>query len=65
MSEVPVQVVVAAFKDEKSASEALKALKQARNEGLIKIVDAAVLRKDERASCTSKRRPIWAAARAR
>jgi uncharacterized membrane protein len=48
MSDVPVQVVVAAFKDEKSASEALKALKQARNEGLIKIVDAAVLRKDEK-----------------
>jgi len=46
MSDVPVEVVVAAFKDEKSASEALKALKQARNEGLIKIVDAAVLRKD-------------------
>ncbi len=48
MSDVPVQVVVAAFKDENSASEALKALKQARNEGLIKIVDAAVLRKDEK-----------------
>lgn len=46
MSDVPVQIVVAAFKDESSASEALKALKQARNEGLIKIVDAAVLRKD-------------------
>jgi uncharacterized membrane protein len=46
MSDVPVQVVVAAFKDENSASEALKALKQARNQGLIKIVDAAVLRKD-------------------
>ena len=48
MSEVPVQVVVAAFKDENSAKEALKALKQARNQGLIKIVDAAVLRKDEK-----------------
>ena len=46
MSDVPVQVVVAAFKDENTASEALKALKQARNEGLIKIVNAAVLRKD-------------------
>src|SRR5512139_1698501 len=48
MSDVPVQVVVAAFKDENTASEALKALKQARNQGLIKIVDAAVLRKDEK-----------------
>ena len=48
MSDVPVQVVVAAFKDENKASEALKALKQARNQGLIRIVDAAVLRKDEK-----------------
>ena len=48
MSDVPVQVVVAAFKDENTASEALKALKQARNQGLIRIVDAAVLRKDEK-----------------
>ena len=46
MSEVPVQVVVAAFKDENTASEALKALKEAKRAGLIKIVDAAVLRKD-------------------
>jgi uncharacterized membrane protein len=48
MSDVPVQVVIAAFKDENKASEALKALKQARNQGLIRIVDAAVLRKDEK-----------------
>ena len=48
MSDVPVQVVIAAFKDENKAGEALKALKQARNQGLIKIVDAAVLRKDEK-----------------
>src|SRR5512139_2094179 len=48
MSDVPVQVVVAAFKDENTAGEALKALKQARNQGLIRIVDAAVLRKDEK-----------------
>ncbi len=46
MSDVPVQVVVAAFKDENTASEALKALKEAKRAGLIKIVDAAVLRKD-------------------
>jgi uncharacterized membrane protein len=48
MSDVPVQVIVAAFKDENTAKEALKALKEARNQGLIKIVDAAVLRKDEK-----------------
>jgi uncharacterized membrane protein len=46
MSDVPVQVVVAAFKDQNAASEALKALKEAKRAGLIKIVDAAVLRKD-------------------
>ena len=45
-SDVPVQVVVAAFKDEKAASSALAELKQAKKEGLIKIVDAAVLSKD-------------------
>jgi hypothetical protein len=48
MSDVPLQVVIAAFKDENTANEALKALKQARNQGLIRIVDAAVLRKDEK-----------------
>jgi len=48
MSDVPVQVIVAAFQDEKTAKSALKALKQARREGLIKIENAAVLRKDEK-----------------
>jgi uncharacterized membrane protein len=46
MSEVPVQLIVAAFQDEHSANEALKMLKQAKREKLIGIVDAAVLRKD-------------------
>jgi uncharacterized membrane protein len=46
MSDVPVQVIVAAFQDEKAAKGALTALKQARREGLIKIENAAVLRKD-------------------
>lgn len=48
MSEVPVQLIVAAFQDEKSAARALKALKQARREKLIGIQNAAVLRKDEK-----------------
>jgi uncharacterized membrane protein len=48
MSDVPVQLIVAAFQDEKSASQALKALKQARREKLIGIQNAAVLRKDEK-----------------
>jgi len=46
MSEVPVQLIVAAFQDERSAAEALRALKQARREKLIGIQNAAVLRKD-------------------
>ena len=48
MSDVPVQLIVAAFKDEDAAKEALKALKEAKKEGLIKIENAAVLRKDEK-----------------
>jgi uncharacterized membrane protein len=48
ISEVPVQLIVAAFRDEKSAGEALKLLKQAKRERLIGIVSAAVLRKDEK-----------------
>ena len=48
MGDVPVQLIVAAFKDEESAKEALKTLKEAKKEGLIKIENAAVLRKDEK-----------------
>lgn len=47
MSNVPVQLVVAAFNDEQAAKEALKALKQVQRENLIKIDSAAVLRKDQ------------------
>ncbi len=42
----PMQVVIAAFNDEKSAKEALKALNQAKRSGLIDIQDAAILRRD-------------------
>jgi uncharacterized membrane protein len=48
MSDVPVQVIIAAFNDEQGADEALKALKQVKKEKMIKIEDAAVLRKDEK-----------------
>ncbi|MFM8320234.1 MAG: DUF1269 domain-containing protein [Chloroflexota bacterium] len=48
MSEVPVELILAAFPDEKTAFEALKILKQARREKLIGIQNAAVLRKDEK-----------------
>jgi uncharacterized membrane protein len=45
-SEVPIQIVVAAFQDENGADNALKQLRAAQSEGLIKIDDAAVLRRD-------------------
>jgi uncharacterized membrane protein len=48
MSDVPIQLIVAAFKDEKTAKEALKVLKQAQKEKLIKIDNAAVLHKDQK-----------------
>jgi uncharacterized membrane protein len=48
VSDVPVELIVAAFQDEKSAAQALKILKQARREKLIGIQNAAVLRKDEK-----------------
>ena len=48
MSEVPVELIVAAFQDEKSANQALKELKQAQRQHLIKIENAAVLRKDQK-----------------
>jgi len=48
MSDNPVQLVVAAFKDEESAKAALKELKQIQKERLIKIENAAVLRRDQK-----------------
>jgi uncharacterized membrane protein len=48
MSDNPVQLVVAAFTDESSAKAALKELKQAQKAKVIKIENAAVLRKDEK-----------------
>lgn len=46
MSDVPVEVIVAAFQSEDGAKQALSELKQAKHEGLIKIDDAAVISKD-------------------
>ena len=46
MQEAPTDVVVAAFNDEQGASVALKQLQKARNEGVIGIKDAAVLKRD-------------------
>lgn len=47
MSDVPVELIVAAFKDEQGADDALKMLNQAKSEKMIGIVDAAVIRRDE------------------
>jgi uncharacterized membrane protein len=46
MSDVPVDMIVAAFPDQKAADEALKKLKEAQKKGLIRIDNAAVLTKD-------------------
>lgn len=43
---VPVQVIVAAFKDVNGASDALKTLQEAKHDKLIGIKDAAVITKD-------------------
>jgi uncharacterized membrane protein len=47
MSEVPVQILIAAFNEEKAADQVLKELKEAQWAGLIGIQNAAVLRRDE------------------
>ena len=46
MSDVPTELIVAAFQDEKGAEAAYKELKQAKKEHIIKIQDAAVIRRD-------------------
>jgi uncharacterized membrane protein len=46
MADAPVQLIVAAFQGENDADEALDELKKAKKEHLIKVNDAAILRKD-------------------
>jgi uncharacterized membrane protein len=48
MNEAPIQLVVAAFPDEKAAKAVLKDLKAAKRAKLIGIVNAAVVRKDKK-----------------
>jgi uncharacterized membrane protein len=48
MNDVPIQLIVAAFKEESAADEALKSLKEAKKERLIGIQDAAIIRRDEK-----------------
>lgn len=59
MSDVPVQVVISAFQEEKGADEALKELKQAKWVGLIGIQDAAVLRMDQKGKLHIKETGDW------
>lgn len=47
MVDIPVQLVVAAFKQEGGANEALKRLQAAKRERMIGILDAAIIRRDE------------------
>lgn len=47
MSDVPIQLIVAAFQDEHAADEALSKLKAARKKKLVDIQDAAVIRRDD------------------
>ena len=47
-SDVPVEVVLAAFNDEDGAEKALGELKQAKKDRLIGIRNAAVLWKDDK-----------------
>lgn len=48
MSDAPIQLIVAAFKTEDGAEETLKTLKEAKKEHLIRIKDAAIIRRDAR-----------------
>lgn len=48
MSEQPIQIMIAAFRGEQDAAEALKLLKRARSAHQIEIQNAAVLRRDAR-----------------
>jgi uncharacterized membrane protein len=59
MSDVPVQVVVAAFQEERSADQALYELKQAKWAGLIGIQNAAVLRRDQKNKLHIKETGDW------
>ena len=59
MSEVPVQVLIAAFQEEKGADEVLKELRVAKWAGLIGIQNAAVLRRDQKNELHIKELKDW------
>jgi uncharacterized membrane protein len=54
MVDVPTQVILAAFKDEDGAENALKQLKAAQKEHLIKIENVAILRCDQQGKLAIK-----------
>ena len=58
-SEVPIQVVIAAFQEEKAADQMLKQLKSARWAGLIGIQNAAVIRRDQKNKLHIKELKDW------
>ncbi|MGD8464365.1 MAG: DUF1269 domain-containing protein [Anaerolineae bacterium] len=59
MSEIPVQVVVAAFQDEGTANEVLRELRLAKWAGLIGIQNAAVIRRDKKDKVHIKELRDW------
>jgi uncharacterized membrane protein len=54
MADIPTQVILAAFKDEDGADVALKQLKEAQKEHLIKVENVAVLRCDQHGKLSIK-----------
>jgi uncharacterized membrane protein len=59
VSEIPVQVVIAAFEEERAADEVLSQLKEAKWAGLIGIQNAAVLRRDQKDKLHIKELKDW------
>ena len=59
MSDIPVQVVIAAFEQERAADDVLAQLKAAKWAGLIGIQNAAVLRRDKKDKLHIKELKDW------
>jgi uncharacterized membrane protein len=59
MSDIPVQVVIAAFEEERAADGVLSELKAAKWAGLIGIQNAAVLRRDQKDKLHIKELKDW------
>ena len=59
MTDVPIQLLVAAFKGEGDAEEVLKGLKAAKKERVIGIQNAAVLRRDQKGKLHIKETGDW------